>query len=315
MGKPPILGIIMPCYNEEQALLATLEVVTTHRKKLLESGAIDKNSFIGLVDDGSSDKTWELIVNSQKKFESIHAIKLAGNRGHQLALLAGLTYFGEKADAIVSLDADLQDDITAIDEMLLRFAEGNEIVYGVRKNRLHDSFFKKYTALCFYRGMSMLGVDIVHNHADYRLVSKRVIESLSGFREEKLFLRGIFPLMGYTSAQVYYDRGARKHGESKYPLRKMLSFAWTAVTSFSIKPLRMVTILGTIVFIASIAMSMYYVYSKFFLSVVPGWASLVLPIYLLGGIQLLAIGILGEYLGNIYIEVKQRPRYIIDKTI
>ncbi len=315
MEKPPILAIVVPCYNEEECLENTSDVLIFVLKGLINKNKISQNSFVGFVDDGSLDKTWSIIETIQKKHKAIKALKLVGNRGHQNALLAGLHLFSHEADVLISIDADLQDDVSIMEEMILKFGEGNEIVYGVRGRRDYDSFFKKYTALCFYKIMILLGVSIVYNHADYRLISRRVADSLKEYKEENLFLRGIFPSMGYKSTNVYYDRRERKHGVSKYPLKRMFSFAWGGVTSFSIKPLRFVTFMGILVFFVSLILSAYYLYSKLFLSVIPGWASIVLPIYLLGGIQLLAIGIIGEYLGNIFKEVKRRPRYLIDKVL
>lgn len=311
----PTIGIVIPCYNEEviisDAALALFEVI----RNLVEQKSISEDSFLGFVDDGSSDRTWEIIEGLKKDFKNIKAIKLTRNYGHQKALLAGLNTFNEHADALISIDADLQDDVRVIGEMVEKYKEGKAIVYGVRKKREHDSWFKKNSALFFYKTMKFLGVDLVYNHADYRLTSKKVIEALDQYREENLFLRGIFPAMGFTNASVYYDRNARKAGESKYPFFKMLSFAWEGITSFSIKPLRFVTIMGVIVFCISVVLMVYVIFSSYYLDVVHGWASTVLPIYALGGIQLLAIGIIGEYLGKIYKEVKHRPRYFIEKQI
>lgn len=315
MGKSPTLGIVVPCYNEADALGETWQVLLSKLNSLIQDQAISANSFVGFVDDGSSDGTWGILEDFQKKSSHIKALKLAGNRGHQNALLAGLDTFSQFADVLISIDADLQDDVSAMGTMLSQYKEGSDIVYGVRKRRDTDSWFKKYSALLFYTIMNFLGVSIVYNHADYRLTSKRAVEALREYREERLFLRGVFPLMGFPSSVVHYDRKKRMHGKSKYPFRKMLSFALGGITSFSVKPLRIVSILGLIVFAGSIILSLYTVYSKFFLRVVPGWASIVLPIYFLGGIQLLAIGIIGEYLGNVYREVKRRPRYIVDRVI
>ncbi|KND48427.1 MAG: biofilm PGA synthesis N-glycosyltransferase PgaC [Parcubacteria bacterium C7867-005] len=311
----PILGIVVPCYNEEEVILDTSTTLSDILETLSKQGKISFKSFMGFVDDGSSDKTWSAIEGLQKKSKNIRAIKLARNYGHQNALLSGITTFGEHADVLISIDADLQDDVKAIGEMIEKYREGNEIVYGVRNKRDHDSWFKKNSALVFYKMMSLLGVNIVYNHADFRLTSKRVLEALREYKEENLFLRGIFPGMGFRSAEVYYNRDARKAGHSKYPFIKMLGFAWEGVTSFSIKPLRLVTVMGFVVFGASVVLGAYVVFSAYFLQVVHGWASTVLPIYALGGIQLLALGIIGEYLGKIYQEVKRRPRYLIEKQL
>jgi len=313
--KNPILGFVVPCYNEEAVIVETTKVLSDEIRRLVSFGIIAPGSFIGFIDDGSRDQTWHLIVDLQKKYSEIKALKLAGNCGHQNALLAGLYTFNDFADVLVSIDADLQDDIVAIEKMVDQYQSGHEIVYGVRKKRDHDTWFKKYTALFFYKLMLILGANIVYNHADYRLTSHRVIESLKQYGEENLFLRGIFPMMGFSTAQVTYDRKERMAGISKYPLAKMIAFAWEGITSLSIKPLRFVTIAGFLVFGASIVLSIYVVFSRFYLNVVPGWSSIVLPIYLLGGIQLLSVGVIGEYLGKIYKEVKHRPRYIIDKII
>lgn len=311
----PILGLVVPCYNEETVIAKTAKILSNELNRLIALGKISPASFVGFIDDGSCDQTWPLIVEWQKKQGGIKALKLVGNRGHQNALLAGLYTFNDFADVLVSIDADLQDDIAAIEKMIDQYQLGYEIVYGVRHKRDSDTWFKKYSALLFYKLMLILGANIIYNHADYRLTSRRVIESLKQYGEENLFLRGIFPLMGFSTAKVLYDRKERMAGISKYPLAKMVAFAWGGVTSLSIKPLRFVTIVGFLVFGVSVVLSIYVVFSRFYLKVVPGWSSIVLPIYLLGGIQLLAIGVIGEYLGKIYREVKHRPRYIIDKLI
>lgn len=315
-AKKPVLGLVVPCYNEEAIVAETAQILSDELRRLVSLGKIAPGSFVGFIDDGSRDQTWNLIVNLPKNHHSeIKALKLAGNWGHQNALLAGLYIFNDFADVLISIDADLQDDITAIEKMLEQHQLGYEIVYGVRNKRDCDTWFKKYSALIFYQMMLFLGANIIYNHADYRLTSRRVIEALKQYGEENLFLRGIFPLMGFNTTKVLYDRKERTAGTSKYPLLKMISFAWEGITSLSIKPLRFVTMVGFFVFGVSIVLSLYVVFSRFYLNVVPGWASIVLPIYLLGGIQLLAVGIIGEYLGKIYKEVKRRPRYIIDKII
>lgn len=311
----PTLGIVVPCFNEHEILSHTQKELVHFLRDSIKEGLISPQSFIGFVDDGSRDTTWSLIEQFQKEESSIRAIKLGRNYGHQRALLAGLKTFNQYADVLVSIDADLQDDVRAIVSMVNKYTEGNDIVYGVREKRDSDTWFKKNSALAFYTFMRMLGVDIVYNHADFRLTSKRVIQELDLYTEENIFLRGIFPSLGFKSSTVYYTRLSRTAGQSKYPLRKMLSFAWDGITSFSVQPLRIVTIMGFLIFAVSIILSVYVVLSRYFLQVVHGWASIVLPIYFLGGIQLLAIGIIGEYLGKIYKEVKRRPRYFIEKEI
>jgi polyisoprenyl-phosphate glycosyltransferase len=275
---------------------------------------IAADSQIVFVDDGSSDATWELIESLASSDAGIGGIKLSRNRGHQNALLAGL--YTCEADLLLSVDADLQDDINVIPEMLQAYDRGAQIVYGVRKSRASDGFFKRATAHGFYRLMSALGADSVYNHADFRLMSRRAIEALKGFREVNLFLRGMVPLIGFKSAIVYYIRSERFAGESKYPLRKMLALALDAVTSFSVAPLRFITGLGCLVFLMSAIMGAWTLWVKLFTArAVPGWASTLLPVYLLGGIQIFCIGVIGEYLGRVYQEVKSRPRYIIEKCI
>lgn len=313
--KIPCLGIVVPCYNEEQVLPFTCEKLTTLVKELIENGKILEDSFITFVDDGSRDKTWQMIEKYAADNSLIRGVKLSRNFGHQGALLAGLNSFMNKADCIVSIDADLQDDILVISEMVDKYSQGYDIVYGVRKERKTDTFFKRTTALTFYKLMKWLGVEIIYNHADYRLASRRVLENLGTFNEVNLFLRGVFPLIGFPSTKVYYDRLERFAGESKYPLKKMMGFAFDGISSFSVKPLRMVSIIGVVVFLASIVMALYSLYSYLFLGTVPGWTSITLPIYFISGIQILCIGIIGEYLGKVYKEVKARPRFIIDKIV
>jgi glycosyltransferase involved in cell wall biosynthesis len=311
----PILGIVAPCYNEEAILNDTGNKLLHLLKDLKQKNIIAADSFIAFVDDGSADKTWQIIEYLHTQHPEIAGLKLAKNAGHQRALLAGLLQFKDRADCIISIDADLQDDISVIEEMLGKFAEGYEIVYGVRKERNTDSFFKKQTALLFYKLIRLMRVKVVYNHADFRLASKRVLDALAQFRERNLFLRGIFPTIGFQPVNVYYNRQERLAGETKYPVRKMISFAWEGVTSFSITPLRLVTVMGFVVFFISMLLSAYAFASYFQGKVIVGWVSTVIPMYFLGGIQLLCIGIIGEYIGKIYIEVKDRPRYIIDKIL
>lgn len=309
------IGIIVPCYNEEEIIEFTHSQLITLLNNLKSSVKVSKDSFIGYIDDGSNDSTWELIEKLTNENTSIKGIKLSKNFGHQFALLSGLNRFHQRADCLITIDADLQDDINVIEEMIDEFNNGNDIVYGVRKSRKKDSFFKRFTATSFYKILKLFGVDIVFNHADFRLTSKRVNHYLENFEEVNLFLRGIFPLIGFKSTKVYYDRLERMAGETKYPLKKMLGFAFDGISSFSVKPLRFVTFIGFIIFFLSIGMAFYSLYSYFFLGTVPGWTSITLPIYFISGIQLLSIGVIGEYLGKVYKEIKARPRYIIEKEL
>lgn len=312
---PPILGIIVPCFNEEEIISKSAEVLAKVLQDLIVRGKIQAKSFLVFVDDGSTDKTWGIISKMAKESPLIKAIKLSANQGHQFALLAGLNTFSSQTDALISIDADLQDDVSVIESMVDNYSAGSDIVYGVRKKRTTDSFFKRTAAMSYYRIARFFGVPIITNHADFRLISRRVTETLDQFTEINLFLRGIFPLMGFTHSIVHYDRKERSAGISKYSLSKMVSLAWDGVSSFSVRPLRLLTTVGLIIFILSVIAGAYVFYSFLFLAAVPGWASIVLPMYLLGGIQLLAIGIIGEYLGKIYREVKRRPRYIIEDII
>jgi glycosyltransferase involved in cell wall biosynthesis len=313
--QKPIIGIISPCYNEELVLGETSEQLNKIISDLIFRDIISDKSFAVFVDDGSSDKTWNLIESKSIDLYHIKGLKLAGNVGHQNALLAGLLSFKDESDALISIDADLQDDVSVIEEMIIKYISGIDIVYGVRKERITDTFFKRNTALLFYKLMKMMKVNIIYNHADYRLCSKRVLNSLAEFREVNLFIRGIIPTIGFKKDVVYYDRLERFAGESKYPFRKMAAFAWNGITSFSNYPLRMVTVLGFFIFFLCLLMLVYALFSMFFEKVVPGWLSTVLPMYFLGGIQLFCFGIIGEYVGKIYSEVKQRPRYFVDKRV
>ncbi|EQB88308.1 glycosyltransferase involved in cell wall biosynthesis [Clostridium punense] len=309
------LYLVVPCYNEEEVLMETSKRLIVKVSDLIKKETISEKSKIVFVDDGSKDKTWQIIESLHKENGLISGIKLSRNRGHQNALLAGLMTAKEHADMVISLDADLQDDIDAIDKFIEEYYKGNDVVYGVRSSRETDTFFKRNTALGFYKFMTALGVDIVNNHADYRLMSKRALEGLASYREINLFLRGIVPLIGYKSSVVTYERAERFAGESKYPLKKMLAFAFDGITSFSIKPIRLITSLGFTIFVLSLFTLAYSLIAKFTGNTVSGWTSIVSSIWLLGGIQLLALGIIGEYIGKIYTEVKDRPRYIIDKFI
>ncbi len=311
----PVIGIISPCYNEEQVINETEKQLRLLIVKMVANNLISDKSFVAFVDDGSKDKTWSCIESLASQNNHVKGLKLVGNVGHQNALLAGLLTFNEDADALISIDADLQDDIGVIEAMIQKFITGIDVVYGVRKERTTDTFFKRNSAMLFYWFIQKLKSNMIPNHADYRLCSKRAINCLSYYNEVNLFLRGIIPSMGFTSAIIYYDRLARTAGNSKYPLRKMLSFAWNGITSFSTLPLKLVTAVGFIVFFLCLLMSAYAGISIYTGDAVPGWLSTVLPMYFLGGIQLFSIGVIGEYIGKIYAEVKQRPRYFIDKKI
>ena len=304
--------LVVPCYNEEAVLPETVSRLTEKMKTLIAAGHADENSRFLLVDDGSKDKTWELICRFCEENPLCAGLKLAHNRGHQNALLAGLMAAKEKADCAISLDADLQDDIDALDGFLAKFEEGCDVVYGVRNKRDTDSFFKRSTARGFYKVMKMLGVDVVYDHADYRLMSRRALEALGDYKEVNLFLRGIVPLIGYRSDYVYYDRHERFAGESKYPLKKMISFAMDGITSFSVKPLKLISNLGILISILSVLGLLYALISYFVGVTVAGWTAIVCSIWLLGGIQLLCIGVLGGYIGKIYSEVKARPRFRVE---
>jgi glycosyltransferase involved in cell wall biosynthesis len=308
------LAIVVPCYNEQEVLGETTRRLAELLKDLNARGRIEPSSCVYYVDDGSRDGTWQLVEDLCREHQFVRGIKLSRNRGHQNALVAGLLH--AKGDVVISVDADLQDDLGAIDSMLQAHAAGADIVYGVRRRRTTDTPFKRLTAEGYYRILAAMGVEVVFNHADYRLMSRRAVDALREFDEVNLFLRGIIPQLGFPSSVVYYDRGERFAGESKYPLRKMLAFALQGVTSFSAFPLRVITTLGVLISALSFAITLWALGVRLFgSSSVPGWASTVVPIYFLGGIQLLCIGIIGEYLAKIYLETKRRPRYIIDKII
>jgi glycosyltransferase involved in cell wall biosynthesis len=308
------LDLVVPCYNEQEVLRETFNRLSSLLAELISKKKIDADSRIYFVDDGSTDDTWSVITALTTESANVAGIKLSRNCGHQNALLAGI--FSSRGDAVVSIDADLQDDITIIEEMADRFLSGIDVVFGVRKKRPSDTRFKRLTAEAFYRLMKILGVELVFNHADFRLLSRRSVEALKDFKEVNLFLRGMVPLIGFPSSSVYYDRAERFAGESKYPLKKMITFALEGVTSFSVTPLRFITVIGLAVFLMTLVMIVYIFMLKFYSGgVVPGWASTVLPIYLLSGIQIFCIGIIGEYLGKIYIETKARPRYFVEKEI
>jgi len=308
------LSIVVPCYNEQEVLPETNRRLLDLLSRMTDSGLVTADSRIHYVDDGSRDDTWVLIEELAAADPRVHGIKLSRNRGHQMALLAGLLTV--EGDALVSIDADLQDDVAVIEKMVLAHQDGAEVVYGVRDSRASDSFFKRRTALLYYGLMQTMGVDLVHNHADFRLLGRRAIEALREYGEVNFFLRGIVPLIGYRAVTVKYDRGERFAGISKYPLRKMLSFALEGVTSFSIVPLRLITVLGFIVSIFSFAMILFVIYGTLVLkAALPGWASTVVPVYFLGGRRMIKKGILGEYISKIYLETKCRPRYFIEKSL
>jgi glycosyltransferase involved in cell wall biosynthesis len=308
------LAIVVPCYNEEEVLAETNSRLTQLVKTLIGKSKINQESKIYYVDDGSTDHTWDIIEDLSKKQNYVEGIKLSRNVGHQHALLAGL--LEADGDALVSIDADLQDDVSVIEQMVDEFNHHKvQIVYGVRKQRKSDSFFKRTTAGLFYKVLRLMGGQLIEHHADFRLMGRPAIKGLHEFREVNLFLRGIIPLIGFKSSIVYYDRTARFAGTSKYPFKKMLSLALNGITSFSIAPLRMITTLGFLVFMISASMGIWVLINALLTdAMVPGWASTILPIYFLGGIQVLCIGVLGEYIGKIYNETKQRPRYFIEKT-
>ena len=315
MRKENILYVVVPCYNEEEVLEETNKRLTEKLDQLIKQDMISNKSRILYVNDGSKDKTWEIIEKLNHKGKYACGLKLSRNRGHQNALLAGLMTAKEYADIIISMDADLQDDINAMDEMILKYHDGCELVYGVRSARKKDTFFKKFTAEGFYKIMKFMGVDIVFNHADYRLTSKRVLNELSNYKEVNLFLRGIFPLIGFQSDIVYYERAERFAGESKYPLKKMLSFAWEGITSFTVKPLKMIMTTGLIIALFSFLFLIWVVIGYFSGNSVSGWTTIIVLLCLFSGIQIFCIGIIGEYLGKVYIESKERPRFCIEKEL
>ena len=309
------LYLVIPCYNEEEVLPETSRRLKEKINSLIEKGKIDKESRIVFVNDGSKDKTWELIEALHKQDSIFSGINLSRNRGHQNALLAGLMTVKEHADMVISMDADLQDDINAVDEMVDKYLSGIDIVYGVRSSRQKDTFFKKVTAEGFYRLMNVMGANTVFNHADYRLMSKRALDGLAEFKEVNLFLRGIVPMIGYSCDVVYYERGERFAGESKYPLGKMLAFAIEGITSLSTKPIRMITGLGFFIFFVSIVMLIYSLVRHFMGATIVGWTTLMVSVWAIGGLILLSLGVVGEYIGKIYLETKARPRFIVEQFL
>lgn len=315
MKKNSTLYVVVPCYNEEAVLEETTKRLKEKLTKLIKSKKISNKSKVMYVNDGSKDKTWEIIKKINSEEDLFTGISLSRNRGHQNALLAGLMTAKNYADVVISMDADLQDDINAMDEMLDKYYSGCDIVYGVRSSRKKDTWFKKTTAQAFYKFMKVMGVDLVYNHADYRLTSKKVLDEFENFKEVNLFLRGMFPLVGYKSDVVYYERHERFAGESKYPLKKMLNFAWNGITSFSVRPIRLVLNLGIIIFAISLLVLLYCLVVKLLGKTVTGWTFTVCSIWFVSGIQMLSLGIIGEYIGKIYSETKRRPRYIISDNL
>lgn len=315
MKKKSILYVVIPCYNEELVLKITTKELTTKFNNLIKENKISKDSKILYVDDGSKDNTWDLIEKIHKRNNLVCGVKLSRNKGHQNALLAGLMTAKKYADITISMDADLQDDIGVIDKMLEEYANGSEIVYGVRSSRAKDTWFKRFMAESFYKVMRLMGVDIVFNHADCRLMSKKTLEVLAQYEEVNLFLRGVVPQIGFKTSIAYYERNVRVAGESKYPLKKQIKFAIDGITSFSIVPLRMISFLGLLMFLCSCIMLIYSVVVKILEHTVPGWTFIVVSIWLVAGVQLLSLGIIGEYIGKIYNETKKRPKYIIEKEL
>lgn len=307
-----ILYFVVPCYNEQEVLPDTARQLKEKMQDLMQAGKVAPNSRIVFVDDGSTDQTWKIISELHSTDTLFQGIKLSRNEGHQNALLAGLMTVKDHCDATISLDADLQDDIHAVDEMLEKYEDGCEIVYGVRNSRKTDTLFKKFTAEGYYRLIRAMGANVVFNHADYRLMSQRALNGLQQFQEVNLFLRGVVPMIGYRSDSVYYERKKRQAGKSKYPLKKMIAFAWEGITSLSIRPIRMITVAGMIIFVVSIAMLIYSVVRHFAGATEIGWTSMIVSIWALGGLQLFAIGVIGEYVGKVYLETKRRPKFIIE---
>lgn len=315
MNEKPVVYFVIPCYNEEEVLPETVKRLTAKLDQMRKDGLAGDTSRMLLVDDGSKDKTWALISAYHKENPYVEGVKLAHNRGHQNALLCGLMTAKARCDCAISLDADLQDDTDVLDEFVRKYLDGCDVVYGVRNKRDTDTWFKRTTAEGYYKVLKALGVDIVFNHADYRLMSKRALEGLSEYREVNLFLRGIVPLIGYRSDYVYYDRHERFAGESKYPLKKMIALALDGITSFSVKPLKLISNLGILISILSVFGLLYALISYFAGWAVSGWTAIVCSIWLLGGLQMLCLGVVGTYIGKIYSEVKDRPRYRIEQSL
>lgn len=315
MNQNAVLYLVIPCYNEQEVLPETAKQLNQKMSDLITQEKISPDSRIVFVNDGSKDTTWQIIQSLHAENKIFQGVNLSRNKGHQNALLAGLMTVKDCCDMTISLDADLQDDIDAIDGMVDKYYEGCEIVYGVRNSRKTDTFFKKTTAEGYYKVMQMLGADIVFNHADYRLMSRKALEGLEQFHESNLFLRGIVPMIGYKTGEVYYARKERMAGESKYPLKKMLSFAWEGITSLSVRPIKMITSCGALIFIVSIIMLIYSLIRHLMGATTTGWTSMMFSIWALGGLQLLSIGIIGEYIGKVYMESKARPKYIVQEYL
>ncbi len=306
------LYIAVPCYNEEEVLPDSSSKLLNKLNEMIAQNKISSDSRIVFIDDGSKDKTWEIISSLHSENEMFQGIKLSRNRGHQNALFCGLMTLRDKCDAVISIDADLQDDINVFDQMVEKFEDGCDVVYGVRSKRETDTFFKRFTAEAYYKILDKLGAKIIFNHADFRLMSARALEAFSQFKEVNLFLRGIVPMIGYKSDIVTYERSERLLGESKYPLKKMLALAFEGITSLSTKPIKLISRIGMIIFLISIVMLIYFLIRFFAGATIQGWASLAVSIWAIGGLQLLAIGVIGEYIGKIYLETKERPRYIVE---
>ena len=312
---PPVLFIIIPCYNEQEALPITAKRLTALTDDMVARGIIDPSSRIVLVDDGSKDATWDVISRLHAADARFEGVKLAHNVGHMNALWAGMTLSSGRCDCVISIDADLQDDVNAMYGFLDEFGKGADVVYGVRSSRRRDTWFKRTTAQGFYKIMRKLGADLVYNHADYRLLSARALEALLSFGEVNMFLRGMVPLLGFKTAEVYYERGERVAGKSKYPLKKMIAFAMEGITSLSNKPIRYVLLLGALCALLGVVMAVYVLVSLVRGHTVQGWASLMMSIWLLGGLQLMALGLIGEYVGKIYMETKRRPKFILEEHL
>ena len=311
----PVLAIVIPCYNEEAVLPLTAPRFLAKLDDLAEQGKIDASSFILFVDDGSRDDTWTLIDSLHKQDARFRGIRQSRNRGHQNAVLAGLMESRGRADAVISIDCDGQDDIDAMDAMIDRYLDGYDVVYGVRSSRQTDTFFKRFTAESFYKLLNRMGAEVVYNHADYRLTSSRVLDAFADYHEVNLFLRGLFPLIGFRATTVEYERHEREAGESHYPLRKMLALAFNGITSLSVKPIRMITGFGVLVSLISFIGVLWAIGSALLGNTVSGWASMTCIVCFIGGVQLMSLGIIGEYIGKVYLETKQRPRYIISDRI
>ncbi|MCR5596965.1 MAG: glycosyltransferase family 2 protein [Lachnospiraceae bacterium] len=308
------LSIVVPCYNEEEMLPTTVDVLTGLIDEMISDGRVSERSFVLFVNDGSKDRTLPMLREFAKNRSHVCFVTLSANRGHQSALIAGLMEAKKYADMMISIDADLQDDVNVIPDMVDKYLNGADIVYGVRSGRKSDSFFKRTTAQMFYKLLALMGVKTVYNHADFRLMSRRAVEALSEYREKNLYIRGIIPQLGFITDEVSYERKARTAGESKYPLRKMLALALNGITSFSTKPLQMITSIGIIVLVTCFIAAVYAFVSYFTNDVERGWTSLILSIWFLGGVQLLSLGVIGEYIGKIYAEVKNRPLYFIEDS-